>query len=268
MNGNYGDNSYNSNYNAGYNANYNNADANAMSNTAGMTMNNGMGYGADMGMGMGGMGMNMGMGMGMGMGMNGMHSAMGMGMYGGHQKTPPPGYVCRRCQQPGEHLLRDMVTRNTIYCKSQAFREIKIEILKRLYCLKTGHFIQDCPTNNQGPKVPPPGYICKRCQQPGHFVQDCPTNQCFKCGGTGGLSERVYIVTDQIDKVLVYLRIGHIATNCPNAASGMSGGSGGNVGGVRVPPANYLCKKCQQPGMTQQSPIVIILFHLTRKCVL
>ncbi|KAG5187527.1 WD40-repeat-containing domain protein, partial [Tribonema minus] len=61
----------------------------------------------------------------------------GMGMAGGRGMrdrggVPPPGYLCKRCQQPG-------------------------------------HYITDCPEPNK----PPPDYVCHRCGKGGHFKADC-----------------------------------------------------------------------------------------------
>ena len=36
-------------------------------------------------------------------------------------------------------------------------------------CQKPGHWIQHCEVA----KEPPPGYVCKVCQIPGHWLKDC-----------------------------------------------------------------------------------------------
>ena len=91
-------------------------------------------------------------------------------------KVPPPGYVCRRCNEPG-HFIYD--------CKipdknagDKASRPPPAEYVCNI-CHNPGHWIQDCP--DKAPpgqkRGPPADYLCKICSVPGHWLANCPKKE-------------------------------------------------------------------------------------------
>lgn len=78
--------------------------------------------------------------------------------------------------------------------------------------------------------VPPPGYICKRCNVPGHYVRECPQARSNTTVPEG------YICR-------ICNEPGHHIKECPQAGQNKEGGRR-----TAGPPDSYVCNICSEPG--------------------
>jgi len=67
-------------------------------------------------------------------------------------------------------------------------------------CGSKGHWVKDCPLNEEGP---PAEYVCRRCRQVGHWVYQCPVRNsyckqsCFLCHGSSKFNLGMVILENE-----------------------------------------------------------------------
>ncbi|EOD12067.1 hypothetical protein EMIHUDRAFT_213817 [Emiliania huxleyi CCMP1516] len=80
-------------------------------------------------------------------------------------EVPPESYVCHNCRQPGHWIANCPLPRQSKRPRDDAI------------CNVPGHFVADCPLAPRERAAerppPPPGYVCRKCNQSGHWVELC-----------------------------------------------------------------------------------------------